>query len=332
MTNLQMPIIDESLPVLIRESLDDHGDHACVNHSPDIIVQKFKIDNPALELGARYDSDISKDNDGSGKMYLYVRFKNISKQPLRGFYIHLYRNHLGLCNIPSDWAPYEMKTEDNKPVYIEYLGPGEIGATPAFIYDNNKIGSNPNCFVAVATCEKNPNYSSINTYEKYVKWINKMNVAARNVSVKRLSTHRQEEITYFKNPKKESAAMVGFYVQLSPKSTPGTRYGIIEEKLGIDESKTYIADATGSDYIFCTVRLDAGYSGKLLAWNETFGNDYANMQITFWEFPTEMSNTLLDQYGIDFGKMFGNITERSLNYINPKRALLLGGCCLRSKT
>lgn len=331
MANSQLTIIDESLPIFIRESLDDRGDHKCVNNSPDIVVQKFKLDNPAVDLRASYDSDISKDSDGSGKMYLYVRFKNTSKQPLSGFYIHLYRNHLGLCNVPSDWARYEMKTEDNKPAYIESLGPGEIGATPAFIYDNNQIGSHPNCFVAVATREKNPDYSSINTYEKYVKWINKTNVAARNVSVKPCSTHRHEEIIHFQNPNKNSAAMMGFYAQLSSESTSGIRYGIIEKELGIDESKTYIAGVKDSDYIFHAVRLPAGYSGALLGWYETLGNDYADIEITFWVFPAEKSNALLDQYGIDLGKKFDNVTEMSLTSLKPMRALLLGGCRLKSR-
>lgn len=332
MADLQIPIIDESLPILIRESLDDTGTHDCVNHSPDIVVQKFKLDNPVADLRASYNSDISKDGDGSGKMYLYVRFKNISKQPLDGFYIHLYRNHLGLCNIPRDWASYEMKTEDGNPVYIKFLGPGEIGATSAFIYDNSQRGSHPNCFVAVATREKNPDYSSVNTYDKYVRWINKPNVAARNVCVKPRSTHRQEELFYFQTPYKDSPAMVGFYVQLSDGSTQGIRYGIVEKKLGIDESKTYIPDVTGSDYIFKAVRLSPGYAGTLLGWYETLGSDSASIDITFWDLNQKLPSSLLDQYGIDLGERLANITEMEQTALKPMRAIMLGGCHLRSKT
>lgn len=332
MTNPKNAIIDEYLPVLIRESLDDKGEHKCVNYSPDIVVQKFKLDNPVADLRKSYNSDISQDNDGSGKMYIYVRFINNSNQPLKGFYIHLYRNHFGLCNVPGDWAPYEMKTEDNKPAYIEQLNSGEIGATPAFIYDSKQLGVHPNCFVAVATREKNPDYSSINTYEKYVKWINKINVAARNVCVKPRPTIKYEEIHHFRNPSKESAKMMGFSLQIINGSASGISYGMKEENLGIDESKTYNSGVNDSDYIFHIVRLSAGYSGSLRVWYETLGNAYVDMEVNFWDLSMEMSSSLLDQYGIDLGEKFDNLAEMSMSALKPRRAILLGGCRLRKKT
>lgn len=332
MTNPKNAIIDEYLPVLIRESLDDNGDHKCVNYSPDIVVQKFKLNNPVAELRETYNLDISQDGDGSGKMYIYVRFKNISTQPISGFYIHLYRNHLGLCNVPGDWASYEMKTEDGGPVYIKQLEAGEIGSTPAFIYNNDQRGVHPNCFVVVATREKNPDYSSINTYEKYVSWINKINVAARNVCVKPRPTIKCEEIHHFQNPSKESAKMMGFSLNIIDGSASGISYGMKEENLGIDESKTYNSATKDSDYIFHIVRLQAGYSGSLRVWYETFENADVHIETNFWDFSQEMSSSLLDQYGIDLGEKFYNIAEMSMPSLKPRRAILLGGCRLRKKT
>ncbi|MCM1048282.1 MAG: hypothetical protein NC433_07650 [Clostridiales bacterium] len=332
MANSQSTILKESLPIFIREDLNDRGEHNCHNSSPDIVVQKFKINNPAVYLKDKYDFDISEASDDSGKMYIYVRFKNTSSQPVNDFYIHLYRNHLGLCNVPNDWAAYEMKTEDNSAAYIKSLGPGEIGVAPAFIYDKNNIGIHPNCFVAVATREKNPDYSSINTYDKYVEWINKTNVAARNVSVILRPTHRHEQILHFQNPNKESAALIGFQVKLSDASTLGIRYGIKEDTLGVDESKTYYADDEDSDYIFHAVRLPAGYSGKLMAWHEILGNGKANIDVIFWYLDTYNSSSILAQYGIELDKKFSNISGIESISLKPRKAIMLGACHLKIGT
>lgn len=325
-------MIDESLPILIRESLDDQGSHACSNHSPDIVVQKFKLNNPAEELQNTYHSDISQDGDGSGKMYIYVRFKNTSNQPINGFYIHLYRNHLGLCNVPGDWSRYELKTEDGQPVYISVLGPGEIGATPAFLYDNNQIGCHPNCFVAVATRAKNPDYSSINTMEKYVQWINKINVAARNVCVKPRGTYRQEEFFHFKNPSSESSERMGFYVELSGKTSSGVKYGILEEDLGIKAEKTYVAGNAETRYIFCPAQVPAGYSGTLLVWYEALEGDCVDIDTSLWIMIKTQSSALLTQYSIDLRERLHGITKMQQTDLEPVQAVLLGGCHLKSQT
>lgn len=325
-------IIDEFLPILIRESLNDQGGHVCSNYSPDIVVQKFKLNKPAVELQNTYHSDISKDGDGSSEMYIYVRFKNTSDQPIKGFYIHLYRNHLGLCNVPSDWSQYELKTEDGQPVYISTLGPGEIGATPGFIYNNSQNGAHPNCFVAVATCEKNPDYSSINTMSKYTQWINKTNVAARNVCVKPRVTHRQEEIFYFSNPSSQSSERMGFYVEVSGKTSSGIRYGILEKELGIKAEKTYVAGDAETRYIFCPAQLRAGYSGRLLVWYEALEGDYVDIEADLWIMPKAQSSALLAQYGIDLGERLYGITERQQTNLEPMRVILLGGGHLKSQT
>lgn len=332
MANLQSTMLDESLPIFIRESLNDQGEHRCENNSPDIVVRKFKFNNPIVELRNTYNTDISTDGDGSGKMYIYVRFKNTSNQPVKDFYIHLYRNHLGLCNDPSDWARYELMTEDRKPAFIKSLEPGEIGVTPAFIYDNKKIGAYPNCFVAVATREKNPEYSSINTFNKYIVWINKTNVAARNVCVRPRSMHRETQSYFFENMRKNSSSMIGFECQLSSDTSLEKRFGLIQKEFGINESKTYIVTDKGANYIFCCARLPKGYRGELQAWFEAFENDSVNIKVNFWDLHEEQSSALLDQYGIDLGERLDGITEMPQTFLKPKRALLLGSCYFKSIT
>lgn len=329
MANSQLTIFEESIPIFIRETLDDGGKRTCQNNSPDIVVRRFKLDNPVVELRKTYDSDISEDGDGSGKMYIYVRFKNTSNQPVKGFYIHLYRNHLGLYNDPGDWSRYELKTEDNEPVYIESLKPGEIGVTPAFIYDSNSIGQHPNCFVAVATYEKNPDYGSIDTHDEYIMWINQANVAARNVCVRPRSTKKQEENCYFKNPNNASPTEVGFYVEVSSKTALEIRYGIKQQDFDIEVSKTYDANDEETKYIFRKARIPAGYSGKLQVWYEAYQDDDVEISIKFFELSGEQSSALLDQYGIDLGKEVDGIMETSHTSLKPMWAFLLGGCHLK---
>lgn len=107
-----MSILEEKLPVLIRETLQDHGTENCHNNSPDIIVRKteFREDELADIFARTYDRDISVESDDSGKMYLYVRFKNISGKSLTGFYIHLYRNHLGSTTDAPPRIPRQSAT------------------------------------------------------------------------------------------------------------------------------------------------------------------------------------------------------------------------------
>lgn len=324
-------ILDEDLPILIRESLTDQGSHECINHSPDIIVQKFKLSGPRADLCASYDRDISKDNDGSGMMYIYVRFKNISDKPLGNFYIHLYRNHLGLYNAPRDWSQYEMKTEDGEPVLIEALGPQEIGVTPAFIYDSAQTGVHPNCFVAVATRERNPKYSSVNSYVKYIRWINKKNVAARNVCVRHSSVHRCEQTAAFHNPNGK-ACMFAFMVEVQAGSASGTRYGMRYTPLGIAKENVYVAGSPNSDFLYAMTRLPADYTGELLVWDEVLEGDYIELKITYWALVEQGAESAIpERYCVDLGERFGGIAEMDSLPLQPQRAVLLGGCVLRNE-
>ena len=60
-----MSILEEKLPVLIRETLQDHGTEKCHNNSPDIIVRKteFRKDELADIFARTYDRDISVESD-----------------------------------------------------------------------------------------------------------------------------------------------------------------------------------------------------------------------------------------------------------------------------
>lgn len=333
MSKQQTSILNESLPILIREGLSDHGAQKHTNQSPDIVVQKFEFDNPLKALTSSYREDISIDGDGSGNMYIYVRFKNTSKEAVNGFYIHLYRNHLGLYNDPKDWSKYEMKTASGQPVYIDSLKAHEIGATPAFIYNSSQLGAHPNCFVAVATRERTPDYSSINSFAKYVEWIDKPNVAARNVCVHQRSVRHQSSSLSFRNPYTDHDAVLGFYATVQKGTSSGIRYGITHKELNIDIAKTYTVNDDNSGRISWMGPVRAGYSGKLTLWYETLGNDHADIMCTYFtlEDGLAQSRALFDRYGVDLTENFSGISMAIPAAMNtPGRALVLGGCRIKN--
>lgn len=326
-------ILDEVLPILIRESLSDHGNQNHTNRSPDIVVQKFELTNPLKELTSSYDYDISKDGDGSGNMYIYVRFKNNSKEMIKGFYIHLYRNHFSLYNDPKDWSKYEMKTASKQPVHVDSLEPGSIGVTPAFIYDNSKLGTHPNCFVAVATRDRDPDYSFINSFEKYIKWIDKPNVAARNVCVYPHSVRQMSSRIDFKNPHADRAALLAFYIKVHEEGTSsGIQYGIFHQELGINVTKTYTVGNYDSSFISYVVTVPAGYSSKLFLRYQVLEGDCADIQGTYLIYEdSEQDRTLFDRYSISLRENFSDMIESMpASMSQPMRAIVLGGCRIKN--
>ncbi len=314
-----MQILEENLPILIRESLNDTGDHVCTNNSPDIVVQKIKLSNPLEYLRKTYSSDISKDGDGSGNMSIYVRFKNTSDDIINDFYIHLYRNHLGLYNNPSDWQKYEMKTKDGNPVRIASIAPREIGVTPAFIYENSESGVHPNCFVAVATKEKNPDFSSINNYDKYIRWINQKNVAARNVSARSFPKGKNEQWVKFSNMENQ-CVWTGIYVKVQGETPYGTKYGIQNDQLNIIRENVFVKDNENSAYIFTTVNVPANFSAELLVWSEVAESGKADIQVTYWKIDNQVVG--LEQCALVISDLLAGKVEMEANDTHA----LLGGC------
>lgn len=329
-------ILNEALPVLIRESLDDSGKHVCVNHSPDIIVLKNKLRNPTMELREYYDKDISQDSDDSGQMYIYVRLKNVSGKKLTKIYVRLYRNHLGLYNHPNDWSSAEMKTDTGATVYIESLEPEEICVTPAFLYSRTEQTGNANCFVAVATHEPDPSYSDINTYDKYVQWINKPNIAARNVCVRRRRTHHDEQKFPVHGLKKPSASLMGFFIKVV-KCSSETKYGIFQPDLYICEEKVCISDQASGNYIFCVATVPPEFEGTLLVWNDSLEESHMKLDVTLWDLILSPNGETLRRYYIDLMAHLDDVpvmsaiakaADLSDNAPVTVQGTLLGGCRL----
>lgn len=323
-------MLDEKLPVLIRETLQDQGGEMCYNMSPDIIVRKTKYeeDNLSKIFTKTYNQDISLERDDSEKMYLYVRFKNTSGEALTDFYIHLYRNHLGLSNRPGDWEKSEMHTETGIPVHIDYLGAGEIGATPPFIYDKKTQGVHPNCFVAVATRERTPDYSSINSSEKYIQWVNKTNVAARNVRVISGQAGIYTKTVYADNPDMKRERVMLLRIHMEEGTPSGVRYGVRQTMLGIAEERTYTEGDSSTSSISHEFFMAPGVRYGFEIWFEANPEKCALVKCKsqFYIRADFNFGAVLDQYLVDLstGLAFPNGVENLSE--TPVCGYLLGGC------
>lgn len=327
MSMTKSKILDEKLPVLIRESLGDRGEHSCENNSPDIIVQKNKLQNPNT-LKNCYDQDVSQYYDGSGQMYLYVRLKNISAQTLNGIYVHLYRNHLGLYNHPKDWRDFEMHTESSELVYISSLQPGEIYVSPPFLYQKTNLGGNTNCFVAVATRERTPDYSEISTYEKYLAWINKPNVAARNVCVRKDGIAHEEQFFPVEGLHQGRSTIMGFKIEITECSA-SVKFGAKLNELNILAESTCSKPGTNSSYVFCSAVVPANYSGKLMVWYEASAGTRVTVDVTMWDIILRKPSAELEQYYTELSACFEDsfaltaVTE-AINKMTDIPSVLIG--------
>lgn len=327
---MSISMLNENIPILIRETLQDHGTESCQNISPDIIVRKTKFHEDELSdiFTRTYKQDISVEGDNSGKMYLYVRFKNISDKPLDGFFIHLYRNHLGLSNRPGDWAASEMHTEDGKPVYIGRLEAGEIGATPAFVYDKKTEGAHPNCFVAVATWEEKPDYSDINCYNKYIQWVNKRNVAARNVCVISGQSPISTNTVVVDNPDRQWERRMWLIVAIEGETPSGVSYGIRQPEFGIDEKRTYIKGDSRTDTIVCRFLMPPDAQRRFEIWFEASRADRARVVCSCTYLMENESGfaTALAPYLVDMYAAFAAPNEAE-NLFQPLTRGYMLGCC-----
>lgn len=325
---MSISMLDEKIPILIRETLHDQGQELHSNVSPDIIVRKTKFSEDELSkiFTETYNQDISLRRDDSEKMYLYVRFKNTSGKPLTDFYIHLYRNHLGLSNCPSDWEKYEMHTESGTCAHIEYLGAGKIGATPAFIYDKKTEGEHPNCFVAVATREKTPDYSSVSGWENYIKWVNKMNVAARNVCVISGSSgiYTQKVVT-------DNLHMGGpmlIRVRIDENTPSGVTYGIRQKELHIDEQMTYLKSDFRTWAINCEFIMSRESQYSFEVWFEANKDDVSKVvcRSAFYKKELYAFDSDLNSYLVDL-RTGDSLSNGAENLPETSDCGYLLGCC-----
>lgn len=193
-----------------------------------------------------------------------------------------------------------MYTEAGTPAHIEYLGAGKIGATTAFVYRRGG-GVHPNCFVAVATRERNPDYTSICNFDKYIQWVNKINVAARNIRVIPGHSRIYTETVYADNPDMEREHQMLIKVNMDKETPSGISYGVRQSALGIDEKRTYIKDSPATRSIACEFFIGPGKQCPFEIWFEANEADYSHVKCTsmFYRRYEGNSNLDLNQYLVD---------------------------------
>lgn len=267
---------EDYIPILLRESLDDVGKTNCKNCSPDIIVQHTELYDPVLQLRTCYNRDISVDrSSGKNVDYIYVRCRNRSESTLENIYIHLFRNHLGLYNRPEDWQKSKIHTKIGNPAKIERLAPGEIGVAPVFLYDHETKGWHPNCFVAVASYQETPDFSYINSFDKYMEWVNLPNVAARNVSVQFPSDGYVRWGLEIKNPGIKEGIYYILAEVIGENRTVEMPYGFKNSYLDINRKQTYRPDDQNTHMLLHKVTLPGDYKGELEVWCKDVGKGSA---------------------------------------------------------
>ncbi len=315
-TQDQLPELENCL--LIRESLDDVGGVLHGNFSPDIVVRRFTLSDPLQELTETYNKDISEDKIQERTMYVYVRFKNISDQPLENFYIHVYRNHLGLYNNPKEWNKYKLATDDRKPSVISGLEPGAIGVSKAFVFDSSKDGKFPNCLIAVATYEKDPDFSYIDSYEKYIAFADQKNVSARNVCEIIATDNYTEQDLHFRTSDTKKNTYY-FIAEAEKNTSPGVTYGIKCTHPYFSEHMVY--DPKNKSAIVVKETLSGNCEYTVTLWAEIPKGGEANIIVRML---VEASENELMDHAVDISDI---LKDNCIGYKAP--VVVLGDCTIR---
>lgn len=269
--------------ILLRDSLTDVGKtplQTCYK-SPDIITYRQTAD-PTGTFSANYGEDPNIPVEPMNNNFIYARVKNIGDQPSGAIYVNLYANHLSLYMDPRKWEKNRVKTvRGNNYATIANADAGQIVATEEyFLFNAQKFGGN-SCFVCTAGAEKNPDYSWINTLDKYFDWVaDNPNVATRNMVTSFQYTVKQfEDLLNISNNYPDEAAVI---FEVSAFNLPaGTTYGIRCDSLNVNKSVKYDPN-TPSTHKF----LDNTYMPPY----------YDNYVSFFGELPSGSSNWPVDAY------------------------------------
>lgn len=205
---------------------------------------------------SNYSSDPNIPIEPKNNNFVYARVKNIGNEASGEVYVNLYANHLSLYMDPRKWEKNRISTvRGNKYSAIGSIAPNSIAATDDyFLFKATDFGGNC-CFVCSAGNEKNPDYSWINTREKYFNWVaDNPNVATRNmVTSYNYTVKHFEDIMNISNNYSDEAAVI---LEVCAYNLPdGTEYGIKCDSLNISKSVKYDINNTGSHKFLETAYL-----------------------------------------------------------------------------
>ncbi len=271
--------------ILLRDSFDDTGlrPFSTVYASPDIITHEQVNDPTAFfSSDASYNSDPNIPLELKNDNFIYARIKNIGNEVSGKVYVNLYANHLSLYLDPRKWEKNRIPTVSGSSFSeISPVAPGKIAATTDYFLFNSKNYNGNCCFVCTAGSDKDPDYTWIDTREKYFKWVSENPwVATRN-----MVTSRKYKIKHFEdhlnisNHYPDEAAVI---FEVAAYNVPnGTTYGIKCDTLAINKSVKYdVNDPSTKKF------LDNAYLPP----------DYDNYVSFYGELPNESSEWPVNAY------------------------------------
>jgi hypothetical protein len=216
---LSMPEYDG---FLMRDSLDDTGvtpSPGFPYHSPDIIACP-QVSDPTSTFTSNYASDPNEPVQlGSRLNPVYVRAKNLSSNPLNGYYISVFRASPSLFMTPSIWRNNPLSTVDGATsLPLQATVPsGGIGVGQGnFVLD--AISSNLFCCVGIASPTPQPTIpADFSTYGDYVVWVRtNQNTCGRNITqVQDYPNRIFERLDSFSNPSQTDAVPTLFQVAVN---------------------------------------------------------------------------------------------------------------------
>lgn len=250
-----------SSKILLRDDFSDTGQvpFATRFKSPDLITYKQALD-PRSIFTANYTSDPNIPVEPKNNNYIYVRVKNIGDQTSDPLYVHLYANQLSLYLDPSRWQQNQIHTVGgSRYSFLPVVAPGKIGVTMDYFVFNAKSYNGNCCLVGVAGDTPRPDYSWIDSYQKYAAWVaNNPNVATRNMVTSTSYAVREFEDRLNISNSYDSRAVVIFEVSAFglPK---GTIFGITCDSLGVDASAKFDAAVPASQTFLANAYVPSGY-------------------------------------------------------------------------
>lgn len=227
---------------LLRDSLGDTGvvpSPGYPYYSPDLIAHA-QVANPQTFFAGNYGSDPNEAVElGSRLNRIYVRAKNLSANPLSGYYVSVFRAQPALFLTPSVWRNNPLSTASGNP-YLALpptVQPNAVGVgQDCFMLD--AIASNLFCLVGIASPQPQPAIpSNFSTYSDYLVWVRgNQSVCGRNLNMVRDFPNRSlERLEHFSNPSATETVPTLFQVSIVGGLLPaGSTFGLQCAPLGIN--------------------------------------------------------------------------------------------------
>lgn len=251
--------------VVLRCNLDDKGktQNRARYYSPDMITHKL-VQNPLEYFTDCYAKDPNMEMEPENINFVYMRAKNYGDTASAPQYANLYVNDFCLYNNPANWEKNRVQTVNGRN-YSELgvIEPGKVAVTNDYFRYEPKTHSGRCCFVGTVGSEKNPDYKDINTWQKYVNWLDtNPGVATRNMIVSRNYQVKDfEDLVNIGNIGQKAAMLFVVKGQNLPdKTTFGIKCDAIPK---LSQEQVYLSSDEDSHEFMLTVYIPANFDNYL---------------------------------------------------------------------